>query len=281
LRELARLGTLVPESQRVKIDVHTEAIRKIETQLSMQITNGGGPNCIVPEPPDPAIIGKSGGMCGFGCNPMSAINDGDMHEAVGRLHLSTLRAAFQCDLIRVATFQWAPGTSQVAFKGLDPTAPNTIHRHHPLSHRITDTSVTTGPPPASTDSNAATYEFLANVHTWYNTKMADAIREFKGATDAFGSSLLDHTIIPFITEVAEATHTRSSLPALVFGGKALGMRGGQFARFTPSRPHNDLWATIAQAYFGTSDPLATPELRGESFVKEGVSPIPGLWAPPG
>jgi hypothetical protein len=38
--------------------------------------------------------------------------------------------------------------------------------------------------------------------------------------------------------------------------------------------------TIAQAYFRTADPLATQELKGEAFVKDGVRPIAGLWEAP-
>ena len=280
LHELQSMKRMVPASQWEKIDVHTQAIRKIEEQIQQQIDGGSGPSCTVPNAPDPSIIGKSGrGTDGFG-NPTPAAPDNDLHQAVGELHLGIIRAAFQCDLVRVATFQWAPGTSQVAFRGLDPTTPNAIYRHHPQSHHITSPDVTNGPPPSGGD-NALTYEFLANVHTWYNTRMAEALRTFKDATDAFGSNLLDVTIVPFVTEVAEATHTRTTLPALIFGGRALGMRGGQFQDFSASpRPHNDLWATIAQAYLQTADPLATPALRDEVFVKNGVRPITGLWTPP-
>jgi hypothetical protein len=279
LYELRQMQRLVPGSQLEKIDSHLQAIRKVEEQIQQQINGGSGGNCTVPAAPDPSIIGKSRDCVGF-CNPTTAVADNAMHQLVGETHLAIIRAAFLCDLVRVATFQWAPGTSQVAFAGLDPASPNTIYRHHPQSHHITSPDVTNGPPPSDGDT-ALTYEFLANVHTWYNTRMAEALRTFKDATDAFGSSLLDVTIVPFLTEVGEAAHTRSHLPALIFGGRALGMRGGQFQDFSASpRRHNDLWATIAQAYLQTADPLATPELRDEVFVKDGVRPIPGLWTPP-
>ena len=92
--------------------------------------------------------------------------------------------------------------------------------------------------------------------------------------------LSDHdAIIPFVTEVAESAHTRGPKPAMIFGGKALGMQGGQFQNFSSTRPQQDLFVTIAQAYFGNTTPLTT-NLSAEKFVKTGVSVIPGLWTKP-
>ena len=70
--------------------------------------------------------------------------------------------------------------------------------------------------------------FLANVQTWYNQKMADILIDWKATTDVYGGNLLANTIIPYVTEVAETTHSWNPLPAFIFGGSALGMKGGQF-----------------------------------------------------
>jgi hypothetical protein len=110
--------------------------------------------------------------------------------------------------------------------------------------------------------------------------MASLLAQFKGATDVFGGNLLDHTIVPYVTEIGSPAMVRDPMPALVFGGRALGMIGGQFLRMSPSHHHNDLWATIAQAYFRTSDPLATPALQQEVFYKTDVAPLAGLWTRP-
>ena len=101
------------------------------------------------------------------------------------------------------------------------------------------------------------------------------------STDAFGSSLLDYTVIPYITEVSDTTHAWSPMPALIFGGKALGMQGGQYVEVGGgfgNRPSiNAMWMSIAQAYMG-ADPLS--KLQGEKFSKAGAEPIPGLWKAP-
>jgi hypothetical protein len=115
--------------------------------------------------------------------------------------------------------------------------------------------------------------------------MADILKDWKATTDIYGGNLLAHTIMPYITEVAESNHSKSSLPAMIFGGSALGMKGGQFQQFTQSRPHNDLWISIAQAYFKTTSPLTNlPAMNADgtanTFVRNNVGPIAGLWAAP-
>jgi hypothetical protein len=272
LRELARLNELAPASERVKIEAHTEAIRQLERDISDRIADGGIGGCVVPEEPSATIVGKtSDRVADFG-TPVATEADDETHEAVGKLHMSVIRAAFQCDLIRVATFQWAPGTGHVALRGLDPNAPDVIYRYRGLGMRGSSSSFWTNPRPTT---DAYIWDGVVNAHVWYSRRMADILAEFKGATDAFGGNLLDHTVIPYVTEIANPSLARSPIPALVFGGRALGMQGGQFQSVTGL--HNNLWATVAQAYLG-SNPL--PLLSDEVFVKNDVAPIPGLWAVP-
>jgi hypothetical protein len=288
LRELARLKTLAPGDQAPKIENHTEAIRKMERQISDQInsltadggapdgggsTGGGGANCMKPAAPDPALSGKTGSKNDYG-NPVTTIADDKIHEQIGKTHAAIIRAAFQCDIIRVATFQWSPGTNHVSFAGLHQDGKT--HMHHPESHKVQEAGFYNGPPPTDA-TRLGVYDFVASVNTWYNQKTADILMELKNAKDAFGNSLLDYTVVPYITEVAEANHSRSPKPALIFGGTKLGMQGGQFLQFQQARPHNDLWMTIAQAYFGMVPDFKT---IAPTFVTNGVAAIPGLWVKP-
>jgi hypothetical protein len=78
-----------------------------------------------------------------------------------------------------------------------------------------------------------------------------------------------------ITEVAEGAHTREGHAAVIFGGAALGMRGGRYENV--SGIHNQLWVTVAQAFLGVD---AVSKLSDEVYVKSGANPISGLWAPP-
>ena len=130
--------------------------------------------------------------------------------------------------------------------------------HHPLSHRITDAAFFNGPRPAD---NAYVWDAMVNANRWYFQKTADIINDFRlqvDPQDPTGGSLLDHTVIPMITEVAEASHTREGHGAIVFGGGKLGMQGGQFQ--SVSGIHNQLWATVAQAFLG-ADAAASSRAR--------------------
>jgi hypothetical protein len=286
MSELARMRTLAPGAEaRSKIDVHTDAIRKIEMQLTTQINNGTmtPTSCTLPPMPDATLTGKTGSRSEYMNTPTpAATDDSPIHEQIGKAHMGILKAAFVCDLIRVGTFQWSPGTNHVSFKGLFPNAPNAIYMHHPTSHIITSTSETMGSLPAA-GLHQDVVNFLAAVQTWYNQKMADILLDWKATTDVYGGNLLANTIIPYVTEVAETTHTWNPMPAYIFGGSALGMKGGQY--LNGSWPMNSFWLTIAQAYFKTTTPInslpaTVPNVGANPFVRTGANPIPGLWAAP-
>lgn len=279
LDELAALAAMAPASEGPVIEQHAQVIRNIEMQLADQIASGGitTGNCTVPTAPDSSLVGETGSRFDYN-NEDTDSSDEDIHRRIGEAHSGIIQAAFQCDIIRVATFQWSPGTNHVSFGGMFPDDPGAILMHHPLSHRIGGRNDVMSSPP--TDNYLANVvEFLVNIQTWYNAQTAALVNRFKMATDVYGGNLLDHTIIPYITEVAETTHSRDPMPAMIFGGRALGMQGGQFQNFEQGgRSQNDMWMTIAQAYLKTNDPL--PTFQSEVFYKNGVEPIDGLWMPP-
>ncbi len=276
LRELDRLKTLGPASEREKIDGHAAAVRKLEAQLSEQIAGRGTKACALPPLPDAALTGQDAQSLRDDYSLLRAnTSDETTHAAVGKAHAAILRTAFACDVIRVATFQWAPGTNHVAFKGVDPNDPGTIWMHHPLSHQVSDAAFFNGPRPTS---SAYIWDAMVNVNRWYFQRTAEIINELRlqvDPQDPGGGSLLDSTVIPLITEVAEASHTREGHAAIVFGGGKLGMQGGQYRSL--SGIHNQLWATVAQAFLGAD---AAGKLANEAYVKTGASPIAGLWVAP-
>lgn len=277
LRELDRLKALAPGSERDKIELHAEAIRKLEQGLTGQ-PESPVESCQPPAAPDPDIVAPRGSkFVSSGWLEPAASSDESLHAQLGKLHMAVIAAAFQCDLTRVASFQWAPGQSHVAFNGLYPGQPDVSYMHHPTSHVVTDGRL----PLADTAPSGQAgdiLQFLGNVQTWYNARHAELLLMLKNTQDGFGNSLLDHTVVPYVTEIACCTHQRQPLPALIFGGRALGMQHGSLLDFAAQpRCHNDLWVTVAQAYLG-SDPLA--KLADETFHKDGVEPIEGLWQAP-
>jgi hypothetical protein len=280
LTELDELSRLAPAAERPKIDLHAEAIRKVEKQLAGQIESGelGGDGlCMAPQEPSGDLSGKTGNS-----QYLENVNsdDSELHQAVAEAHAAILLGAFQCDLIRVATFQFSPGTNHVSFKGMWPSDPNRIAMHHPVSHAGAFLgNASESDPSGLAGADLDRYEFLANVQTWYNQRLADFLLKMKTTQDAFGGSLLDHTVIPYITEVAQSNHSRSPKPAFLFGGSKLGLQHGTFQQFQ-NRPQVDLYLSCAQALLQTDDPKGGLQAERFNQFNPTASAIPGLWAPP-
>ena len=295
--QLARLRELAPGSERSKIDFHAEAIRRVELMISDQIKNGSmtPAMCVQPPAPSMTLLGKTGSRSDYRSTPTHVV-DGrqpdprdDRQDAHGdHPHGVPVRPDSRGDVPVVA------GHEPRVVQRPDAEQPTASYMHHPTSHLINQSSwsltapASSGNVPAPTALQMDVLQFLANVQTWYNQKMADILVTFKNSTDIFGGNLLANTVIPYVTEVAETNHSKSSLPAIIFGGSALGMKGGQWQ--SVNRPHNDLWLTIAQAYFKTTSPLTklpasfqfgNPAVTlTNTFQRTGVAPIPGLWAMP-
>ncbi|MFI5051298.1 MAG: DUF1552 domain-containing protein, partial [Gaiellales bacterium] len=196
-------------------------------------------------------------------NPAATEDDAPVHAQAGSAHLDVLKAAFICDLIRVGTYQWSPGTNHVGFKGMYPGDTNAMYMHHPMSHRI-GTSQTVAA--ATVETLDATARFLLNVQLWYFTRHAENLARWKNAVDGCGNNLLDFTCVPFLTEVRATGHERTSMPAMIIGGKQLGFLHDRHV--TGNFPINDFWGTVAQAFGHTS----TDAPFGP--------PIAGFWAKP-
>jgi hypothetical protein len=274
LGELGKLKQLAPAAESAKIEIHADAIRKLELQLTEGAPDG---TCSVPAAPPDSLQGKTGNTSY--ATPME--DDTQVHQAVAEAHLALITAAFECDLLRVATFQFAPGVNGVAFRGMIPSDPTRLAGHQQMASSSTILGGASQRDPSSlSGANLDTYNYMANVHTWYNQRMADWLLKLKTTKDVLGHSLLDYTVIPFVTERADGSSARSPKPALLFGGRALGLRHGTFQNFTPSRPQVDLYLTCAQALLGTADPLSV--LSGERFVQFNAKAavIPELWSPP-
>jgi hypothetical protein len=283
LDEVGRLRGMVPSDARNKLQNHYDAIKGAETALADTIntryptvTGTGAGTCPTKPPAPPSIQGMpdwtTGGHGNYGTPTYGSTDDMETHQTVGRLHMEVFRAAFLCDIIRAGTFQWAPATSHVGFKGMYPGDDVGIYQHCAVHHTVGNGTPTQGTTPDEITS--AGVRFLFNVQTWYFARHAENLKLWKDSVDGFGNPLLDTTIIPFATENADYTHIRTNIPCMLFGGRKLGMAVGQYK--TGNFTVNSLWGTIARA-FGY-DPTAAPDYNPATAALR--EPIPGLWAKP-
>jgi hypothetical protein len=215
----------------------------------------------------PNVTGSTGspGTQYGGGQDVGKSDDGPIHQQVSELHMDVLRAAFVCDLIRVGTMQYSPGTNHVSFKGYYPGNTSGLFQHHPVSHRIGTPETTASATAAGLSPNAG---FLYNIQVWYFTRHAENLTKWKTQLDAFGNSLLDYTVVPYITEVMATGHEFSNIPAMIIGGKRLGFIHNKYV--TGNWNVNQFWPTIGQAfgYVRQSDDPAVG------------NPIAGIWQAP-
>jgi len=278
-KDLARLRTLIPASEKARLDQHADAIQKLEATIRASLPTGPGGACTVPATPpmfDPKVPPRT--------NPSTTTyttlagldyytpNEPDTHphQVAGRLHLALIKAAFACDLTRVATFSWAAGTSWVLFPGPFDGAPLPSGVAAATHHDVADSG------------QAWASDWLAKVDTFYARETAQALQELDAQRDSDGNSLLDNTVAAYVSEGSQQPgHNHSDIPFLVFGGKNTRIRGGQVIKVTDgplasvanntttgNRPTNDVWLALA--------PIFGVELDGLGAAAQFTGPLPGL-----
>jgi hypothetical protein len=222
-QDLNRLAGIVPASGRSLIDAHVAAVQSLETSFNatLEIAASG---CIPP--------GAEPRSYGLAQTPANQSGQNPFHGELGLLQLAIIRAAFACDLTRTATFMWSPGTNLVVFGGLYEGMRQ--EEHHLTSH----------------DQSQPKEHDLVAIERWYADRTVEALEEFDRVPLADGSTLLDHTVVPYITEVARGyDHDQSNAPLALIGGGRLGIPGNRFYRADgPNRPTNDLWLALAPVF---------------------------------
>jgi hypothetical protein len=235
LADLNRMRTLAPASGRELLDRHEEAIRQLETELDAAPVDAGG--CGAPEEPERIEISERLDNYAYDGDPNAHVvqqRDDEKHDQLGQLHLAVIKAAFKCDLTRTVTFQWSPGTNHVSFGNQWPQNPDAFKVHHTTSHEPKDEDV---------------IEFLTRIEIWYNERVSAYLQELAAETDIDGTStLLDNTLVPYVTEVSNADHSWNDMPFTIFGGAGVGLQGGQYMRVSGGRTTNDMWMAMARVF---------------------------------
>jgi hypothetical protein len=289
--DLTRLRTLIPASEKLKLDTHADAIQQLEASIRASLPAQG--TCVVP--PRPPMFARTGvGASGPAVTPgtgVSALSGVDYyvpgdptshpHQVLGRTHLEIIKAAFLCDLVRVATFMWSAATSNVLFPttfdgatlpapyGALPAAPH----YEPLSMD------------PATPAGKATLAWGAAIDRFYNDQTSQALQAFDAATDLDGNTLLDNTVVPYVSDESNRwEHGQLNMPLIVLGGKNTRLAGGTFLKVTGgslpmqldpdtaggtgNRPFNDFWLALAPIFGVTLPSLGSPA--------QSTGPLPGV-----
>ncbi len=232
-RDLDRLSGRVSSDQLNKLVSHRDAVAELRASLDISVSTACVDTAIELEP---MIPGK-----------------GASHQAIGMSQLQIIKTAFLCDVSRVATFMWAAGTSHVNFSDVIDGVRD--QGHHGITH------------------SGSPNDELAMIDTWYAERMTEFLLDLDATDDplAPGTSVLDNTLVVYISEMARGSHNFQDVPCALFGGACGRLQGGRALQFD-DRSYNDLWLAVAHAMdvpldvFGDEDKSGAP-LEG---VFEGV-----------
>ena len=275
-RDLARLRAIAPASQKDKLDAYADAIAQLEASLRAKYGATGGA-CAAPAVPASFPYTSMGKQVFAGASTtLSGVDyyvpgqpTNHPHADLGQTQLRLIKTAFACDLVRVATFMWASGTSWVQFPGTfqGATVPGSLTSapHHAVAQ----------------SGDTQTNGWLSQIDQFYSTATATVLQEFATTPDIDGNMLIDNTIIVYVTEVARAYDSnQENMPVILFGGKNTKLNGGTFLKVqggplqaqngtTGNRPFNDLWLALAPV-FGVS-------LTSLGDKTQYTGPLPGVF----
>jgi hypothetical protein len=194
--QYTKLAAKLGSADRAKLNEHLDMIRQMEMSLTVP-TGGGGTTCIVP--PMPAASGKVSGSMSSSTGVV--VSETDIPQK-GKAMTDLLVASLACDVTRVATMQW--GDSEAKFiLNFDPL--NMPDHHHAYQHE-----------------KGFQPDALFKIYQWYATNFAYLLQKMNAVTEADGTTLLDNTLIFWISEIQKPDdHGQTNMP-FVLAGKAQG-----------------------------------------------------------
>lgn len=210
-----RLRCRLDREDQARIDSHMESVRDLERRLDASPVA----SCSAPAmPPE------------YSYDPDYRHRSSELWEEWANIKIELLSMAFACDLTRVGTVGFGgPAHGTVAAElgaGID---------HHELSH----------------SGHAADRDKIRSIERWYADKFAQLLARLDSIPADDGSSVLDHTIVLWVSEAGGSDgHSPDANHYVVAGG---GIRGGQHLDMAGTA-HNDLLLELINLSYPSDAP---------------------------
>jgi len=245
--ESERLAATLPAAAREKVEQHLDTRADLERRLGL----GAGRADAVPPP---TVL-----------DPWNAVDwsyqpgremQGRIWDTMADLNTEMVAAALHADLTRVATVHVSHAADDLwGYRNGDYGSDN----WHDFVHKVS------GDRPDVTDATAG--EMMDGLHLRTMEHLAGVLRKLDARIEPDGSSLLDHTLVVFCSELANGSHDLTRLPWVTIGdahgyfrtGRRLVFERtnwrtgetvprGEWGRWSQEgRPHNDFFASLANA----------------------------------
>lgn len=220
-------------ADRQKLDQYLDSVKslesrveKLEARLSMEaedLKQPGPSKLIAAELPDRKIpIYKLKDL---------VYRDPEKHAEYIRVMSDLWVLAFQTDTTRVATL--AVGADDAMFPGVVTVGYET--HCHTLEHQ--------GNAGRPEDADPVSREALRQIHTWYTTLFAEAVRKMK-AIDEGGSTLLDNCLLMYTSYMADGGHGTEDYPIALVGNAQSTLKCGRQVSFPKNTPVANLYIEV-------------------------------------
>lgn len=223
--ELSQLQHELGNEERVKLEAHLDALRRMEQRVS-----GTAPTTA-------------------GCTALIAPNvaspqDNNSFPDVGAAQMEMLVAAARCDLSRVLSLQWSHTVSPAI-----PAWAGANEGHHELSHKD--------------DSNTAGVASFVASERWFASQFAAFLDQLEGAQEPDGSgSLLDTSLVVWTKELADGRlHNHDSVPFVIAGGGNGTVNPGRYLKLG-GVPHQHLLVSLCHAMGLTNNTFGVAAVMG-------------------
>jgi len=162
------------------------------------------------------------------CSAPDRAGDDPTYQERVAITTELMALAFECDMTRVTSFMLGNGSSYRAFSFLGvPGA------HHELSHH---------------QDIPEKQALLQTIGTWEVEQFGHLVRRLAQTEEVDGSSLLDHCMLMFSSEIADGNaHQHTDLPMLIAGGFGGEWDTDRYIDLPSERPLADLYLGLIRA----------------------------------
>ncbi|MDF2693218.1 MAG: Tat (twin-arginine translocation) pathway signal sequence domain protein [Labilithrix sp.] len=182
----------------------------------------------------------------------------ELSEQLVKLHLDVMVQAFACDLTRVGSIV----LNLPSMPWLDGIGYADIHND--FAHNV--------------DGSEPARQAMVKVHTWYSELIARFIGQLAAVPEGSGT-LLDHTLVVWINEIATGSHSLLRVPVVLIGGAGGKLQMGRYLatrdpnadpllghevgdRLPLAYPHNHFLTSLCRLFGLQVDGFGDPDYKG-------------------
>ncbi|WP_437679159.1 DUF1552 domain-containing protein [Sorangium sp. So ce131] len=263
-------GRVGAEDRRI-VEQYLDSLREIEKNATRVAATMGAANLGCAPIPEPGVVPEPPGQA-EGLNENDSTEAGEYrHEDHANVMTDLLVMAIQCDVTRVVTHMLDDARSEFEYRcipeevrakvGLEYRAESSLH-FHASQHGAgnLDRAIEDGRYRIIEPSNP---EFSA-ISCWLGQKAAQLAQRLDAIPEGDGT-VLDHSVMVYMSEMRTHDHDAYDLPIVLLGGGGVFLNDAHVAygAIGGDRQLRDLWFTIMNQYHGLEVASFGDDVRGE------------------